>query len=111
VIIATDTMLKNEKMIIIFHRRAAHALLNFRKVFTSLPLCARSEHAIQNVVVTVRDKVARHRGYHLKNTAIRSFGPTGSNGLPCMCVLLYLLGREKSAVRPFVSPCISRYCA
>ncbi|MBB5331513.1 hypothetical protein [Tunturiibacter gelidoferens] len=47
VIIATDTMLKNEKMIIIFHRMAAHALLNFRKVFTSLPLCARSKHSLQ----------------------------------------------------------------
>jgi ABC-type Na+ transport system ATPase subunit NatA len=40
VIIATDTMLKNEKIIIIFHRRAAHALLNFRNVFTSLLFCA-----------------------------------------------------------------------
>jgi hypothetical protein len=35
VIIATDTMLKKEKMNIIFHRRAAHASLNCRKSFTS----------------------------------------------------------------------------
>jgi len=35
VIIATETMLKNEKMIIIFHRMAAHELLSFRKIFTS----------------------------------------------------------------------------
>jgi hypothetical protein len=67
VIIATDTMLKNEKMIIIFHRMAAHALLNFRKVFTSLPLCARSKHSLQNVVVTVRHRDARHRAHDLQH--------------------------------------------
>jgi hypothetical protein len=35
VIIATDTMLKNEKMNIIFHRMEAHASLNCSKIFTS----------------------------------------------------------------------------
>jgi hypothetical protein len=111
VIIATDTMLKNEKMIIIFHRRAAHALLNFRKVFTSLPLCARSEHAIQNVVVTGRGKVARHRGYHLK-TRQSDHSSQRARTVCHACAFCFTCGAGKNRqVRPFVSPCISRYCA
>jgi hypothetical protein len=35
VIMATETMLKNEKMIIIFHRMPAHAFPNLCKILTS----------------------------------------------------------------------------
>jgi len=62
VIIATDTMLKNEKMIIIFHRMAAHALLNFRKICTTYRPVLDPSTQYKSVVATVRHRAARHRG-------------------------------------------------
>jgi pyocin large subunit-like protein len=67
VIIATDTMLKNGQMNIIFHRMASQAVLNFSKIITSYPIWAQTEHPAKNIVVTVRHWAARHQVHDLKH--------------------------------------------